>query len=140
MSTVAEWQGRVGDKGRWWRITPTTTHSLEERVKYLRDMRTASNQPIYQIRALYDIEPEPPAQSAPDGSTPGEWSVRKRHMDGKLMDCFIQAPDCQGLPYAAEILGDDEYRDGVARKLADCELIVRLVNEHRRRVARISLK
>jgi hypothetical protein len=79
------------------------------------------------------------AKTESDGTTPGEWFVRKRTSgSGELMDCFVSAPDCQGLPYDAEILGDDEYREGVARKLADCELIVRLVNEYRasQRVAR----
>jgi len=75
-----------------------------------------------------------PAGAADDGSTPGEWFVRKRERDGELLDCFVAAPDCQGMPYDAEILGDDEYREeagGVARKLADCELIVKAVKAYR---------
>lgn len=73
-----------------------------------------------------------------DAGTPGLWHVRKREVDGKLRDCFVAAPDCQGLAYDAEILGDDEYRGtaedpdaGMRRKLADCELIVAAVNSYR---------
>lgn len=72
-------------------------------------------------------------QAVGDGSTPGLWFVRKRERDGELLDCFVAAPDCQGLPYGAEILGDDEYREdtGITRKLADCELIVKAVAAYR---------
>ncbi|MEN2433188.1 hypothetical protein [Comamonas sp. F1-6] len=79
----------------------------------------------------------PAAVAVPDGGTPGLWSVRKREVDGELRDCFVTAPDCQGLPYDAEIMGDDEYRDdnGIARKLADCELIVTAVNAYRAALA-----
>lgn len=58
--------------------------------------------------------------------TPGPWSVRKREMGGHLNDCFVTAADVNGYPYDAEILGDDEYHEqsgGIARKLADCNLI-----------------
>ena len=77
------------------------------------------------------------AQAVADGSTPGVWFVRKRERDGELLDCFIAAPDCNGFAYDAEILGDDEYREdeGMARKLADCELICKLVNGHRAALA-----
>ena len=77
-------------------------------------------------------KPAPAAVVGPnDGSTPGVWFVRTQERFGALRDCFVAAPDCQGLPYDAEILGDDEYRDGVARKLADCKLIVAAVNAYR---------
>lgn len=72
-----------------------------------------------------------------DHSTPGPWWVRKPERYGEVVDAFVCAPDVQGFAYDAEILGDDEYRDeksdgsGLRRKVADCELIVRLVNEHR---------
>lgn len=66
-------------------------------------------------------------------ATPGQWFVRKREVSGEVVDCFVAAPDCQGLPYDAEILGDDEYRDGIERKLADAESIVKAVNEYRAR-------
>jgi hypothetical protein len=65
--------------------------------------------------------------------TPLPWTVRKVERDGKLRDVFVQAEDVNGYPYKAEILGDDEYREqsgGIARKLADCNLIVRAVNSH----------
>lgn len=77
-----------------------------------------------------------------DAGTPGFWYVRKREIDGKVLDCFVAAPDCQGLAYDAEILGDDEYRGteedpnaGIRRKLADCELIVAAVNSYRATVS-----
>jgi hypothetical protein len=56
-------------------------------------------------------------------------------VNGELRDCFVAAPDCQGLAYDACILCDDEYHDGVGRKLADCELIVAAVNQHRAALA-----
>lgn len=81
------------------------------------------------------------AREQEDHSTPGQWFVRKRERDGELLDCFVAAPDFLGLPYDAEILGDDEYRDGksgdrddgsgIRRKLADCELIVKAVTFYR---------
>lgn len=77
---------------------------------------------------------EVPQLVAVAGATPGTWFVRKRERDGELLDCFVAAPDCQGMAYDAEILGDDEYREesgGVARKLADCTLIVQAVNAYR---------
>jgi len=52
--------------------------------------------------------------------TPGPWKTRI-HIDGD--DCFVSANDVNGFPYDAEILGDDEYRDGFERKLADCNLV-----------------
>lgn len=57
--------------------------------------------------------------------TPGVWFVRTRVVDGEIVDCFVAAPDCQGLAYGAEIMGDDEYREenGMARRLADCHAI-----------------
>lgn len=64
--------------------------------------------------------------------TPGPWTVRRREHQGELLDCFVAAPDVNGFPYDAEILGDDEYRSenaagldmpGLERKLADCTLI-----------------
>ena len=55
--------------------------------------------------------------------TPGPWAVRSRKVDGEIVDCFVTAPDCQGLAYDAEIMGDDEYRDGMERKVADATLI-----------------
>ena len=74
-----------------------------------------------------------------DKSTPGQWRVEKRYRDGELIACWVAAPDCNGFAYAAEILGDDEYRDGeearaegMARLLADCELIVNAVTEYRK--------
>jgi hypothetical protein len=73
------------------------------------------------------------SQPLDDSATPGVWFVRKLERNGELLDCFVAAPDCQGLPYGAEILGDDEYREdtGITRKLADCELICKLVNAYR---------
>jgi hypothetical protein len=58
--------------------------------------------------------------------TPGPWWVRARGVGGEVVDCFVAACDVNGFAYDAEILGDDEYREhtgGIARKLADCNLI-----------------
>lgn len=54
--------------------------------------------------------------------TPGPWWVRTRIVGGEVVDCFVSAKDVCGLAYDAEILGDDEYRDDLARKLADAQL------------------
>ncbi|MDQ0035881.1 hypothetical protein J2W30_003649 [Variovorax boronicumulans] len=81
-------------------------------------------------------------QGATDGSTPGPWRVEKRERDGEMVMCWVAAPDCNGFAYAAEILGDDEYRDGeeataegMPRRLADCELIVKAVTFYRASLA-----
>lgn len=61
-----------------------------------------------------------------DKFTPGPWKVRTRTCDGELAGCFVEAPDVNGFAYAAEVLGDDEYRDhsgGMDRRLADCKLV-----------------
>lgn len=72
-----------------------------------------------------------PVVQVPDGATPGPWFVRTLERDGEVVDCFVSAPDCQGFAYDAEVLGDDEYRDNISRKLADCQLIVSAVNAAR---------
>ena len=56
-------------------------------------------------------------------ATPGPWWVRTRVTFGEIRDCFVAAKDVQGMAYDAEILGDDEYREGIDRKLADAYLI-----------------
>lgn len=55
--------------------------------------------------------------------TPGPWWVRTREIGGEVVDCFVSANDVNGYPYDAEIMGDDEYHDGISRKLADATLI-----------------
>jgi hypothetical protein len=55
--------------------------------------------------------------------TPGKWRVRTRLIAGEVVDCFVAADSFQGYPYDSEILGDDEYREGIGRRLADCHLI-----------------
>jgi len=63
--------------------------------------------------------------------TPLPWFVRELSRDGEMQDCFVAAKDVNGFAYDAEILGDDEYREGaIERKFADCNLIVRAVNCH----------
>lgn len=62
--------------------------------------------------------------------TPTPWRVRTHERNGELRDCFIAAPDVNGFAYDAEILGDDEYRSGIERKLADCRFIVTACNNH----------
>lgn len=68
-------------------------------------------------------------------ATPGVWFVRRQERLGEVRDAFVAAPDCQGLPYDAEVLGEDEYREesGIVRKQADCELIVAAVNDYKAR-------
>lgn len=99
------------------------------------DAATGPGMPLAYMRAA-QAAPALEAPAAPaDGATPGPWFVRKREVNGELRDCFVAAPDCQGLAYDACILCDDEYHDGVGRKLADCELIVAAVNQHRAALA-----
>lgn len=63
--------------------------------------------------------------------TPLPWFMRSRSdASGEMLDCFVAAKDVHGYPYDAEILGDDEYRDSILRKEADCKLIVKAVNEN----------
>jgi hypothetical protein len=65
------------------------------------------------------------AQAATVKTTPGPWFVRYRREGERVLDCFVAGPPTNGLPYDAEILGDDEYRedDGIDRKVADACLI-----------------
>jgi hypothetical protein len=58
--------------------------------------------------------------------TDGPWWVRERKQDDEIVDCFVAAKDVNGFPYDAEILGDDEYRDNIKRKVADASRIARL--------------
>lgn len=55
--------------------------------------------------------------------TPAPWSVRTLVRNEKIVDCFVTANDVNGFAHKAEIMGDDEYRDGIERKLADATLI-----------------
>lgn len=55
--------------------------------------------------------------------TPAPWSVRTLVRNEKIVDCFVTANDVNGFAHKAEIMGDDEYRDGIDRKLADDTLI-----------------
>lgn len=98
----------------------------------------AENKALHaQVAALTAATAQPAAPQGvayaglPDASTKGEWFVRKLEKDGELKDCFVAAPDCTGCAYDAEILGDDEYRGDMVRKLADCELIVNAVKHYR---------
>ncbi len=77
------------------------------------------------------MNPSSPRRDGDSGTarTPGPWFVRKQERLGEVRDCFVAAPDVQGMAYDAEILGDDEYRDGIARKIADAEFIVQCENE-----------
>jgi hypothetical protein len=56
-------------------------------------------------------------------ATPGPWRVRTREALGEVRDCFVAADDVNGFPYDAEILGEDEYRDQLPRRMADAHLI-----------------
>lgn len=60
------------------------------------------------------------------------WTVRERHDDaGKLINCFVQAPQEPGMPYALEVLGDAydyEGNGGIQRKLRHCQLIAGWAN------------
>jgi hypothetical protein len=55
--------------------------------------------------------------------TPAPWFVRTRVVNGEVIDCFVAAKDVNGFAYDAGILDDDEYRDGIDRKLADAHLV-----------------
>ena len=114
--------------------------TMEQKIAgaHAADIKPSQAEAVYlAMLATAPAAAAPAAVAVPDGGTPGLWSVRKREVDGELRDCFVTAPDCQGLPYDAEIMGDDEYRDdnGIARKLADCELIVTAVNAYRAALA-----
>lgn len=55
--------------------------------------------------------------------TPGPWRVDTIERMGEVQDYFVSAADVNGFAYRAEILGDDEYRENLERKKADCKLI-----------------
>lgn len=58
------------------------------------------------------------------------WKVReRRHADGTLLGCFVEAPASPGMAYGLEVLGDDYSGYGDEEgKLAHCNLIVALAN------------
>ncbi|CUJ58854.1 Uncharacterised protein [Achromobacter xylosoxidans] len=59
------------------------------------------------------------------------WRVRERRSnDGKLLDCFVEAPAVPGMAYAQEVLGDDyaEAQGGIEGKLKHCQMIVAWAN------------
>lgn len=125
-----------------WKLVPDVDNMTDEQAEAIADVaRVCGGGALGIYRAALAAAPAHPAEGVPvqavlDGGTPGPWRVRKRTNDaGEVLDCFVTAPDCQGLAYAAEILGDDEYRDGIERKLADCELIVATVNAYRAAIA-----
>lgn len=56
--------------------------------------------------------------------TPAPWFVRTRKdQQGRVVDCFVAAKSFHGYAYDSEILGDDEYHDGIERRIADANLI-----------------
>lgn len=55
--------------------------------------------------------------------TPGPWRAREMVRHGQLYGYFVAADDVNGFAYDAEILGEDEYRDGMDRWAADAHLI-----------------
>lgn len=69
------------------------------------------------------------AEAAQSSSGLG-WVVRERRgSDGKLLDCFVEAPRCEGMAYGLEVLGDDYTGYGeVEAKLEHCKLIVAWAN------------
>lgn len=56
--------------------------------------------------------------------TPAPWFVRTRKdQQGRVVDCFVAAKSFHGYAYDSEIMGDDEYHDGIERRIADANLI-----------------
>lgn len=55
--------------------------------------------------------------------TPAPWFVREMVRHGQLHGYFVAAADVNGFAYDAEIMGEDEYRDGMERWKADASLI-----------------
>lgn len=69
--------------------------------------------------------------SAPVAGEALGWRVRERRSDdGKLLDCFVEAPAAPGMAYAQEVLGDDyaEAQGGIEGKLKHCQMIVAWAN------------
>ncbi|WP_088158778.1 hypothetical protein [Achromobacter xylosoxidans] len=69
--------------------------------------------------------------SAPVAREALGWRVRERRSDdGKLLDCFVEAPAAPGMAYAQEVLGDDyaEAQGGIEGKLKHCQMIVAWAN------------
>lgn len=79
-----------------------------------------------------DCEPVSAAlASAPVAGEALGWRVRERRSnDGKLLDCFVEAPAVPGMAYAQEVLGDDyaEAQGGIEGKLKHCQMIVAWAN------------
>jgi hypothetical protein len=117
------WQMLVSEdlERSWLRIA--APNGSEMAFSAERGSLTAQLLQDFGIALASPVEPSKPLH------TPGPWFIRKRtDREGNLLDCFVAAKDVNGFAYDAEILGDDEYRDGIERKLADCELVVRAVN------------
>ena len=57
------------------------------------------------------------------------WKVRELFNDDEVIDCFVEGPQEAGMPYCAEILGDDYTGFGdLERKRKDAARIVACVN------------
>ncbi|HCW19192.1 hypothetical protein [Achromobacter sp.] len=81
-------------------------------------------------QALIDAAPDALASAPVAGEALG-WRVRERRSnDGKLLDCFVEAPAAPGMAYAQEVLGDDyaEAQGGIEGKLKHCQMIVAWAN------------
>lgn len=75
--------------------------------------------------------PHAGGESAPVAGEAVGWRVRERRSnDGKLLDCFVEAPAAPGMAYGQEVLGDDyaEAQGGIEGKLKHCQLIVAWAN------------
>jgi hypothetical protein len=58
------------------------------------------------------------------------WIVReRRNAEGKLVDCFVEAPRAEGMAHGCEVLGDDYTGyGGVEGKFKHCQMIVAWAN------------
>jgi hypothetical protein len=57
------------------------------------------------------------------------WRVREHRVEGHLVDCFVEAPKEDDMPYALQVLGDDYTGYGdTERKYEHCQMIVAWAN------------
>lgn len=102
---------------------------LEASVRRYQEMVDVLKQRLHDVTHPEAVEPQASEVKAATGLG---WRVRElRAPDGTLMDCFVEAPAEDDMPYGLQVLGDDYAGYGdLARKHEHCKMIVEWANRN----------